>query len=134
MPRIDSVNRPFWEGCNAERVVIQRCRGAECGKFIYYPRVCCPHCRSAALEWVEVTGDGEVVSHTTIHRPHHDSFYPETPYVFAAVRLREGPIVYARLDDAPVDGRSLLGSPARAVFHQHSPTQKLLAFALHQTG
>jgi uncharacterized OB-fold protein len=130
LPRIDPVSRPFWEACNAGRLVIQRCQNPACSRFVYYPRVCCPHCQTRDLEWTEVAGSGEVVTHTTIHRPHHAGFYGEAPFVFAAVRLREGPIVYARLEGAPVDGRSLIGRQVSAVFTAHSATQKLLAFTL----
>lgn len=133
MPRIDAINRPFWEACNAERVVIQRCAASACGSYVYYPRVCCPNCRNANLEWVEVSGTGEVVTHTTIHRPHHEAFYSEAPYVFAAIRLSEGPIVYGIVEGAPTDGRSLVGRSVAAAFRTHSPAQKLLAFRLSGT-
>ncbi len=129
MPRIDAVNRPFFDGCNDGRVVIQKCEAAGCGRHVYYPRVCCPHCHGARLAWVEVTGAGRIVSHTTVHRPHHPAFYPDAPYVFAAVRLDEGPIVYATVLDAPAEG-SLTGRSVTPAFTQHTPHQKLLAFRL----
>jgi uncharacterized OB-fold protein len=129
-PRIDETSRPFWEACNAERVLIQRCANPECRRFNYYPRVCCPVCHSGALEWAEASGEAEIVTHTTIHRTHHDSFNSEAPFVFAAVRLLEGPVVYARIKNAPSDGASLLGRRVKAVFEQLSAQQKLLAFRL----
>jgi uncharacterized OB-fold protein len=70
------------------------------------------------------------VTHTTVHRTHHDSFDAEAPYVFAAVRLSEGPVIYARILDAPVEGVSLLGRPVTAVFEALTPDQNILAFRL----
>jgi uncharacterized OB-fold protein len=127
-PRIDETSRPFWEACNSGRVRIQCCK--ECRRFNYYPRVCCPSCRCGDLEWVDVSGAGEIVTHTTIHRTHHDSFNAEAPYVFGAVRLAEGPIIFAHITDAPVEGVSLLGRAVKAVFEPLAPDQKILAFQL----
>jgi len=127
-PRIDETSRPFWNACNAGRLLIQCC--ADCRRFNYYPRVCCPSCRSGSLEWVDVPGSGQIVTHTTIHRTHHESFDAEAPYVFAAVRLNEGPVIYARITNAPAEASSFLGHPVRAVFEALTDNQKILAFQL----
>lgn len=86
-PRVTELNRPFWEGCNDDRLVIQKC-GA-CAHSVFYPRVCCPFCKTDHLDWVEASGRGKVISHTTVRRTHHDSFNAEVPYVFAAIELEE---------------------------------------------
>lgn len=129
LPRITSVDRPFWNACNEERVLIQRCTADGCGQHVYYPRVCCPHCHRDTLEWTEVSGMGSIVSHTMVHRTHHDSFNEHTPYVFAAVRLDEGPIVYARIEGGE-NREDLTGRKVTAVFEQLSITQKVLSFKL----
>jgi uncharacterized OB-fold protein len=38
------------------RFMLQRCRLD--GKFLFYPRVLCPHCGSKDLEWAEASGEG----------------------------------------------------------------------------
>lgn len=127
-PRITELNRPFWNGCNEGRLMIQRCLA--CDKAIFYPRVCCPFCQHGELGWVEASGSGEVISHTTVHRTHHDGFNAEAPYVFAAIALDEGPCLYAQLKDAPVDGSSLVGCRVRVEFVPHGPQLKMAAFRL----
>lgn len=127
-PRITELNRPFWAGCNEGRLMIQRC--PECKKGIFYPRVCCPFCRHGAVEWVQASGKGNVISHTTVHRTHHDGFNAEAPYVFAAIALAEGPCMYAQLNGAPVDGASLIGRPVEVEFMEHGPGQRIAAFRL----
>jgi uncharacterized OB-fold protein len=129
-PRIDATSRPFWEACNSSRLLIQQCTSPQCKRFIYYPRVCCPHCQEGDLKWIEASGAGEVATHTTIHRTHHDGFNDDVPFIFAAIRLAEGPIIYGRLGNAPTDGSSLVGRSVRAIFEQHAPEQKLVAFQL----
>ncbi|HVL07797.1 MAG TPA: OB-fold domain-containing protein [Burkholderiaceae bacterium] len=127
-PRVTPLNRPFWDGCNDGKLMVQHC--AECGKHVFYPRACCPFCQADALSWTQASGQGTVISHTTVRRTHHDGFNEEAPYVFAAVELAEGPCLYAQLPDAPVEGESLIGRAVRAVFVPHGPGQKIAAFQL----
>jgi hypothetical protein len=127
-PRVTELNRAFWNGCNEGRLVIQRC--AACKRAVFYPRVCCPFCRSGTLDWIEASGRGKIISHTTIRRTHHDSFNAEAPYVFAAVELEEGPCLYAQLRGAPTDGASLAGRAVAAEFVEHGPGLKIAAFHL----
>ncbi len=51
---------------NEGRFLIQRCN--ECDKYVFYPRVVCPHCGGASLAWVEPKGTGAVYSTTTVRR------------------------------------------------------------------
>jgi uncharacterized OB-fold protein len=129
VPRVSVVNRPFFEGCNAGALRIQRCAEPGCRRHIFYPRVCCPHCGGGEVEWVDASGRGSVISFTVVHRPGHSAFLAEAPYVFAAVRLAEGPTIYGRLDVSPDATRGLIGRPVRAVFRDHVPGQRLVAFA-----
>ena len=131
MPRITALSRPFWEGCNEGRLVVQHCTADDCGNFVHYPRVACPFCHRDSLEWREVSGEGAVVSHTTVHRAHHESFDHLVPYVFAAVRLAEGPIVYARLRHADVSD-ALIGNSVKAAYEPYTDDQKMLVFDIEQ--
>jgi uncharacterized OB-fold protein len=129
-PRVNELNRRYWDGINAGKLVLQRCLNDACRRAIFYPRVCCPYCQHAELEWTDATGVGHVISHSTIHRTHHDGFNDEAPYVFAAVRLTEGVLVYAQLPGAPVDGTSLVGRAVSAGFVAHGPDRRMLVFRL----
>lgn len=129
-PRVTELNRRYWEGLDAGRIVLQHCLNQACRRAIFYPRVCCPYCQHAELEWRAATGTGRVISHSTIHRTHHDGFNDEAPYVFAAVELEEGVLVYAQLAGAPVDGESLIGREVRADFVPHGPNRTMLVFRI----
>ena len=54
-PRVTQLNRPFWDGCNNGRLVIQKCRA--CTRAVFYPRVCCPFCKAGDLDWIEASGN-----------------------------------------------------------------------------
>lgn len=129
-PRVTPTNQPFFDGCNRDELVIQRCTDQSCRRFVYYPRVACPHC-DGRLEWVRTSGRGRIASFTRVHRPHHESFYAEAPYYFIAVELDEGPIMYSRLShEGPLDEVGLIGRDVRAVFVQHTAGQRLPFFEL----
>jgi uncharacterized OB-fold protein len=129
-PLVNDVNRRYWEGIDAGRIMLQHCLNDGCRLAIFYPRVCCPYCQYADLEWREASGTGRVVSHTTIYRTHHDGFNDEAPYVFAAVELAEAVLVYAQLSCAPIDGSSLMGREVRADFVPHGPDRRMLVFRM----
>jgi uncharacterized OB-fold protein len=109
--------------------MIQRCLRPACGKAIFYPRVCCPYCQGDRLEWIQASGNGRILSHTTIRRTHHDGFNADAPYVFAAVALDEGPCMYAQLPEAPMEV-SLIGGAVRVGFVQHGPDRQMPVFIL----
>ena len=129
-PRVNEVSKPFWDGMNASRIPLQRCLRDECRQTIFYPRVCCPFCKRAELEWIEAVGTGRVISHTTIHRTHHEGFNGDAPYVFAAIELTEGALLYGQMPGAPTDGTSLTGRAVKAAFVPHGPNRQLVVFQL----
>ena len=129
LPRLSPINQPYLEGCNRDELRLQRCES--CGKYVFYPRVCCPACGAGTLRWERASGEGEIVSFTRIHRPQHESFFREAPYYFIAVGLKEGPLVFSRLhDQGPISEDGLIGRRVRAVFVQHTPDQRLPFFEL----
>ena len=125
MPQVSAVNRPYWDGCNRGVLMLQRCTAQACGKFVFYPRVCCPHCGNGGLEWVEASGRGRIESYTLVHRPQHATFRDEIPIWFIAVRLDEGPLMYSRLMTLPASESGLIGRAVRVVFGDGTPEQKL---------
>lgn len=129
MPRMTAFSRPFWQGCNEGRLMLQRCTASDCGKLVFYPRVCCPHCGGGDLKWEEVSGQGNVTTFTIVQRPHHESFYAEAPFVFASVTLSEGPMLYTRVACDPAATEGLIGTPVRVVFRDLTDNQKVPFFA-----
>ena len=55
----------YTEGLAEGRLRYQRC--AECGTAVFFPRVACPHCGTARLQWADSAGLGTVYS-TTVTR------------------------------------------------------------------
>jgi uncharacterized OB-fold protein len=130
IPRVNAINRPFWDGCNEDRLVLQRCRASACGRFVYYPRVCCPHCGEGELDWTPVSGRGRIATFTVVHRPQSKGFFAEAPYIVIAVELDEGPLMYSRLVADPANTEGLLGRPVEVCFVDYLPGRKLPYFRL----
>ena len=130
LPRINAINRPFFDGCNAGELRLQRCRAPGCGKHVYFPRVCCPHCGGGDLGWEAVSGRGTIRTYTGVHRPQHPAFLPEAPYVVLAVDLEEGPLMYSRLLGGVPEDADLIGRAVRVAFTDYAPGQKLPFFEL----
>ena len=94
-PEPDGETLPFWEALAEGRLCIQRC--GECHEYVFYPRSVCPHCMSAQLAWVLVSGRGTVYSYTVVHRA-PPGFEADVPYVVALIELDEGPRLMTRLE------------------------------------
>jgi len=129
-PRVTQLTKPFWEGADERRLMIQRCAHPGCGKAVFYPRVCCPFCKGSELSWFQASGKATIISHTTVRRTHHDGFNAEAPYVFAAVALEEGPCVYSQVPGAPTDGSSLVGKAVMVDFVEHGPGRRMPVFRM----
>jgi len=130
MPATTAIDLPFWDGCDARRLLLQRCANPACARHIYYPRVCCPYCHGGTLDWVRVSGRGTIESYSKIHRPQHPSFQAEAPIYFVAVRLLEGPLMYSRLQHKPASDHGLLGHAVEVVFSEPDHGRRLPWFAL----
>lgn len=105
-PVVTSVERPFWDAARKGDLILQKC--VDCNRFIFYPRIYCPHCHSAALTWEKASGKGKVYTYTVVLSNSHSSFLADIPFVIAIVKLDEGVqmlsnIVDCRPEDAACD-------------------------------
>jgi len=71
---------------------IQKC--GSCGAHVFHPRVICPACGSADLEWIAPTGRGTIYARTIVRRK------PERggDYTVVLVDLQEGVRMMSRVD------------------------------------
>ena len=88
MPVPTPETQPYWDGCAAGELRIQRC--VDCGEPYFYPRPICPSCGSVNVEWFTASGDATLYSYVINHRP-APGFEDEAPYAIAVVQLAEGP-------------------------------------------
>ena len=58
--------QPFWDGCAAGELRIQRCD--DCGRPYFYPRPVCPACGSRNVRWFTASGRATLYSYVINHR------------------------------------------------------------------
>lgn len=85
----------FYAGLQRGELLIQGCR--DCGRDNMYPRVRCPFCYSASLEWRHASGRGSLYSYTIQRAVAPTGFEDEVPYGLGIVRLDEDVQVLGRL-------------------------------------
>ncbi len=90
LPPITLTTRPFWGGTKQHKLKAYKC--LNCGAY-YWPAIDCMKCEHPVMEWVEVTGQGEIYTFTIIHQVYHPSWKDEVPYNVCWIKLDEGPIL-----------------------------------------
>ena len=114
MPVPTPETRPYWDGCAAGELRIQRC--VDCREPYFYPREICPACGSANVEWFTASGRATLYSYVINHRP-APGFEAEAPYAIAVVQLAEGPRMMTNIVGGPNTPEDLvLDMPLRVVF------------------
>lgn len=110
---ITEENKPFWDACDQERLVAQRCH--VCGKFWFPPSSECPRCLLSDYSWDELSGRGEVYSFVIFHHQYHPAYPP--PYNVAVVALAEGIRMPSNIVDIEL-GELAIGLPVRVCFEE----------------
>lgn len=115
-PIPEELDRPFWDACNEDRLVIQNCRA--CNRLQHPPQAACSQCGSADnLEWRPVAGRGTIHSYGVVHDTAVAVLQPDQPFNLALIELEEDPGIklLSHLPGAPVDAVTI-GAPVRVVF------------------
>lgn len=77
----------FWEALKKGKVYTTKCQ--KCGKLHFPPVADCGDCGTSDMKWVELDGEGELLTFTQVFvKP--ASFSKEPPYIVAIARLKEG--------------------------------------------
>lgn len=101
VPSRSPETEKFWEACNRNVFLVQRCR--DCTKTQYHYRAVCAHCWSSDLEDVEASGSGTVWTFSVVRRNRSPVFAAKVPYVVALIQLEEGVGVFGNIVDCDPD-------------------------------
>ncbi|GIW16447.1 MAG: DNA-binding protein [Tepidiforma sp.] len=119
IPEPDPVNRVFWEGAKAGKLMLPRC--TTCNRVHWYPRLLCPFCHSRELEWIEAKGEGRIHTFAVQHRA-FGGWADEVPFVTAYIDLHEGDRMFTVLRGVdPAKPETIrIGAKVRVEFEQAS--------------
>lgn len=126
LPRIDTLNKPFWDAARDGKLVVQSCDA--CHDVRFPPSPVCPKCLNGAQSWKAVSGKGTLESWVDFHRAYWDGYKDALPYRVCLVRLAEGPLLVSNLVGRS-DGAKL-GAAVHVVFERVTDEVSLPKFAL----
>lgn len=92
-PAMNQDTAFFWEGLQAGKLLIQRCKG--CGALRHPPGPACTECHSLEWDTVQSAGRGKLFSFVVMHQPKHAAF--DYPLPIGLVALDEGVRIVAPL-------------------------------------
>ncbi|OAI41832.1 hypothetical protein AYO38_03520, partial [bacterium SCGC AG-212-C10] len=90
-PIPNELDKPFYDACNEERLVVQHC--ANCNRYQFPPRGMCPKCGNPGLTWQQVSGRGRIQSRVVVYDSPVSTLIPDQPFNVATIALEEEPEV-----------------------------------------
>jgi uncharacterized OB-fold protein len=115
-PIPDELDKPFYDACNEERLVVQYC--TNCLRYQFPPRPACTRCeKNASVEWRQLSGRGRIISRVVVHDSPTSALIPNQPFNVAAIALDEEPevIMLSHLPGTPVD-QVPIGAAVEVIF------------------
>ena len=109
-PIPDELTQPFWDACNEDRLVVQKCtvcterRGLNAMQ--HPPEKICRNCGSGDhLVWAEVSGRGYIQTYAVMHDVPIRVLQPDQPFNLAVIEIAEDRSVLflSHLPGTPVD-------------------------------
>lgn len=138
-PVPDAVDRPFWEACNEERLVIQHCTA--CDRLQQPPEETCLQCGSKdKLGWKQMSGRGIVYTYAVMHDTNVPLLFDDQPFNAVIIQLLDdagnntGIQLISHLPGTPVD-QVPMDAAVEVVFETTKGTgQKVPEFRVVGTG
>ena len=86
----------FWDGLRDGILYGTKCK--KCGNLTFPPKADCEKCKSSDIDWIQLSGDGELLTYT-INKVPPPTFADFPEYIIAIVKLKEGPRLMTWLTD-----------------------------------
>ena len=84
-------------------------------------------CDHSMMEWVEITGQGEIYTFTIMHQIYHPSWKDEIPYNICWIKLDEGTLIISNVIGCK-NSDLYIGMRVEAVFDDVTPEVTLPRF------
>lgn len=127
VPESDPLTAPFWEGCAARELRIQRCNS--CGVHRHVPTPICSGCGSFDYGWDVSRGTGRLFTYTVVHHSVHPATASSVPYNASVIELDDCGGVFVTSNVIGCANEDLrVGMPLRLVWEPVPPTLWLYRF------
>lgn len=112
LPAVTAFNKAFWDAARRHELVAFKC--LNCGAF-YEQAIDCFACDSPRMDWVKVSGIGQVFTFCIYHQAFHPAWKDNIPYNVAYVKLDEGPLLMTNIVGC-ANKDIYIGMPVEVVF------------------
>lgn len=114
-PIPDALDKPFYDACNEDKLVIQYCPA--CSRYQFPPRAACGGCLNPGIEWRQVSGRGRIQSRVVVYDTPVSVLIPDQPFNVATISLEEEPevIMFSHLPGTPVE-QVPIGAQVEVIF------------------
>jgi uncharacterized OB-fold protein len=114
-PIPDAIDKPFYDACNEDRLVIQHCPA--CNRYQFPPRAACGGCLNPGIGWKQVSGRGRIQSRVVVYDTPVSVLIPDQPFNVATIALEEEPevIMLSHLPGTPVE-QVPIGAQVEVIF------------------
>ena len=109
-PVPNDFSKPFWDACNEDRLILQNCKACDARRGLnaiqYPPQPTCVRCgASDTLEWLEMSGRGNVREYCVMYDCRTRSLQADQPFNIVAIELEDdrSVLMYSHLPGTPVD-------------------------------
>jgi uncharacterized OB-fold protein len=130
-PEPEEVDKPFFDACNADTLVVQNCK--VCDRLQHPPQPACAQCGAGDnLEWREMSGRGAIYSYGVVYDSPIAELQEDQPYNVAVIELEEDPGIkmLSHLPGVPID-EVPIGAAVQAIFEATPATgQKVVEWQL----
>ena len=120
---------PYWDACNEQRLMMQRCE--QCVRFRWHPSPRCGDCGCERYSWELLSGRGRINTWTVVTHPVHPAAVEKVPYIVVVIELEEqvGLTMVSNLIDCDVNCVDF-NQPVEVDFVTHPIGQKIPVFRL----
>ena len=124
LPPKTLTTSPFWDGTKQHKLKAYKCLNC---RTYYWPAIDCMKCDHSMMEWVEITGQGEIYTFTIMHQIYHPSWKDEIPYNICWIKLDEGTLIISNVIGCK-NSDLYIGMRVEAVFDDVTPEVTLPRF------
>jgi len=112
LPAITTADKAFWEAAKRHELMAFRC--LNCGTFYSLPTDCIA-CDNSRMDWVKVSGKGQVFTYAIYHQLYHPAWKGDIPYNVSWIKLDEGPVIMSNVIECKNEDLRI-GLPVEVVF------------------
>jgi len=94
------------------KIMATKCKS--CSHIYFPPQIDCPSCLTADVEWIEVEGNGELMTYSTVNYG-PQGFEDKAPYTIALAKFPKGINVFAALSRDIKESDIKVGMTVRVV-------------------